>query len=75
MTTSRDARQSSDQRAVERYLLEALDDLRNAAAVLRAAESKLLAHLGMPASARRVYKETLNGPKFKAPRRPRKRDL
>jgi hypothetical protein len=75
MTTSRNTRQSSDQRAVERYLLEALDDLRNAAAVLRAAESKLLAHLGMPVSPRRDFKEILHAPKCTGPKRPRKRDL
>jgi ribosomal protein S20 len=50
MTSSRNARRSSERRTVERQLLEALGDMRKATALLKAAESKLLSHLKTPAA-------------------------
>ena len=51
MTSSRITKSSSKQRTVERCVAGALGDLRKAAAFLKAAESKLLAHLRTPAAA------------------------
>jgi len=45
MVDLRKARQSSQGRTAERWLLEALDDMRSATTMLKAAESKLLSHL------------------------------
>jgi hypothetical protein len=50
MPSSRNARPSSHGRTVEQWLLEALDDMRHAAALLRAAESRLSSHLKTPAA-------------------------
>jgi hypothetical protein len=48
MPSSRHARRSSHRRTVEQWLLEALDDMRHAAALLRATESRLLSRLKTP---------------------------
>jgi hypothetical protein len=60
MATSRNNRQSLDGRVAKGLLLEALDDLRNAARLLKATESKLSA---------RIHQT----PRGKAPKRPGKR--
>ena len=60
MTTSGNDRQISDRRVAKGLLLEALDDLRNAARLLKATESKLSA---------RIHQT----PRGKAPKRPGKR--
>ena len=59
MTSSCNTRPSSDRHTVECWLLEALDDLRNAAALLRATESKLLGHLRTPTAEMHDYKGKL----------------
>jgi hypothetical protein len=45
MTSNRNTRRGSDQRTVERWIREALDDMRRAAALLKAVESQLMSRL------------------------------
>src|ERR1035441_9558826 len=56
MTSSRSTRLSSDLRAAARSLVEALDDMRHAVALLRASDSKLLTHARTPSAAIRDSK-------------------